>query len=390
MAKRFKLYHGDCLEVLAEMDENSVDSIVTDPPYHLTSVVQRFGKPNSAPAKHGTDGLFARASRGFMGKEWDGGDISFRPETWAACLRVLKPGGHMIVFGGDRTYHRIACAIEDAGFEQRHMLAWLFGSGFPKNHAQDGAWEGWGTALKPGIEPIALVRKPFKGSVAKNLETWGVGALNIEGCRVPFESKEDEKEEKEKNQHKKFGSGPMTNQVYGKFDKDRENYDAPGRFPCNVMHDGLEEPWARYFYCPKASKADREEGLDAFETKMMGMSGGAQSQGEGYDKAQTIGLNRVIAKRNTHPTVKPTALMRYLCRLITPPNGRVLDPFMGSGSTGKAALLEGFRFRGIELEEEYFHIAKARIVSASAGDEPSSAPKKSRKRGYDDLLGILG
>lgn len=338
------LYLGDCLEVLSTLEDNSVDAIVTDPPYHLTSVVERFGKKGAKPAQFGSDGLFARASRGFMGKEWDGGDISFRPETWAACLRVLKPGGHLVAFGGTRTIHRITAAVEDAGFEIRDMLLWLYGSGFPKSHDQG---NGWGTALKPANEPICLARKPFKGSLQKNIGQWGTGALNIDACRV-------------------------------------ESTDDKPRWPANVMHDGLAEEWSRYFYCPKASKADREEGLDDFEPTAMGFSG-AQSHGEGYDKAQSIGLNRVKMRRNTHPTVKPTELMQWLCRLVTPEGGTVLDPFMGSGSTGKACRAEGFRFIGIEREEEYMKIAQARL-----GAKSKAATKKSRESGTRTLSELLG
>jgi site-specific DNA-methyltransferase (adenine-specific) len=237
---RVCLHCGDCLDVLAGLDENSIDSCVTDPPYHLTSIVQRFGAENAAPAKFGTDGAYARASKGFMSKTWDGGDIAFRPELWAAVYRVLKPGAHLVAFGGTRTYHRMACAIEDAGFEVRDAVMWLYGSGFPKSHdvskgidraagmareivgtkfgqpgyslADNGRtnkvygdlhdptaecaitapvtdaareWQGWGTALKPACELIVLARKPLsEGTVAANVLRWGTGAINVDGCRV--------------------------------------------------------------------------------------------------------------------------------------------------------------------------------------------------------------
>lgn len=397
-----QLIHGDCLEVLKGIPDNSVDSIVTDPPYGLS----------------------------FMGKEWDC-DVPDQA-IWEECLRVLKPGGHLLAFSGTRTQHRMAVRIEDAGFEIRDMIAWVYGSSFPKSmdvskaidkarvediepirrvcravraamdakglkskhlvqhfggchprlidhwaardtdsqpslptweqwqtlrnvldldgthdaevlrlngrkgqhgdtwqnaevigvhegmsmgfgeyrfkvkdgtirKASDAArqWQGWGTALKPALEPITVARKPLKGTVAANVLEWGTGAINIDGCRVE-------------------GS-------------DSDGITTSGRWPANMIHDGSDETTellgaaARFFYCAKASKKDRGDG-------------------------------------NNHPTVKPTDLMAYLCRLVTPPGGVVLDPFMGSGSTGKAAVREGFRFIGIEMDAEYLAIAEARIA----------------------------
>ena len=359
------LINGDCIEEMQRLiDEGvQVDSVVTDPPYHLTSIVKRYGKPDSAPAKD-RDGLYQRQARGFMGKEWDGGDIAFRPKTWELAYELLKPGGHLLAFSASRNYHRMAVAIEDAGFEIRDQLMWLYGSGFPKSHnigkavdkmqgneksstykpndknavygknygggvtdrtPADNEWNGWGTALKPAHEPIVMARKPIsEKSIADNVSKHGTGGINIDECRVEGE-----------------------------------------RYPANVMHDGLKEDWARFFYCPKTSGLERNQGLDDFETKMMGMSNGAQSKGEGYDKGQEIGLNKVIERKNTHPTVKPVELMKYLCRLVTPKGGIVLDPFMGSGSTGMAAKDEGFDFIGIEREKEYFEICKSRIEKSS-------------------------
>lgn len=317
------LIRGDCLEWLPRLPENSVDACVTDPPYHL-STAKRFGAENAAPAKsNGATGVYKRASAGFMGQQWDGGGVAFDPETWAAVYRVLKPGAHLVAFGGSRTYHRLACAVEDAGFEIRDQIMWLYGSGFPKSSNQKGEWEGWGTALKPAHEPIVLARKPFKTTVAKNLAERGCGALNIDGCRVGTDA-----------------PPPATTRggFKNSYEASRSNWGAgdpyephtEGRWPANVCHDGsdevvgmLGEP-ARFFYCAKASKKDRGEG-------------------------------------NNHPTVKPTALMQWLCRLITPPGGVILDPFMGSGSTGKAATREGFGFIGIEQDEKYMAIAEARV-----------------------------
>lgn len=318
---------GDCRDVLGRFAGGSFDACVTDPPYHLTSGVRRPGAP-------------ARTGVGFMGQQWDGGDVAFQPETWAAVARVMKPGAHLVAFGGTRTYHRLACAIEDAGFEIRDTLMWLYGSGYPKSRnlgkdmdalaGAEGAfnaqaWAGWGTALKPACEPIVLAKLPLgESSVARNIAAHGVGGVNIDGCRVPFADEADRARSAAKNQHADFGSGARQNRIYGRHDTPRKNYEAPGRHPANVLHDGgvgLGEE-GRFFYCAKASKADREG--------------------------------------NPHPTVKPQALMRWLCRLVTPPGGRVLDPFAGSGSTGVAAQAEGFAPTLIEQNEDYAAIARRR------------------------------
>jgi site-specific DNA-methyltransferase (adenine-specific) len=362
-----------------------------------------------------------------MGQKWDTGEVAFNPAFWADVLRVLKPGGYVLAFGGTRTYHRLACAIEDGGFEIRDQIGWLYGSGFPKSHdAERGVavntcvlvgrhfagklpdeherladdhvcpmtpesepWDGWGTALKPAWEPIVMARKPLTGTVAANLAEWGAGAINIDDCRVGFAGEADEAEAKTKNQHAAFGSGPMTNQVFGKFTKDRDDYNPPGRWPANIIHDGSDEVLAafphtisrkdvsvkrssaaeqngnkgaafgkesrpagtvmtsygdegsaaRFFYCAKASRSDRNDGL-----------------GEG---------------KSDHPTVKPTELMRYLCRLVTPPGGTILDPFMGSGSTGRGAVMEGFNFIGIEQDAHYTAIARARVSAVSVSSDDS-------------------
>jgi site-specific DNA-methyltransferase (adenine-specific) len=372
--------------------ENSIDSIVTDPPYGLE----------------------------FMGKGWDRGVPGV--EFWTEALRVLKPGGYLLAFGGTRTFHRLTCAIEDSGFDIRDCLSWIYGSGFPKSHniskAIDKAagadreiigqgrsgpsagmqnlgpsgikggefnltapatpeaakWEGWGTALKPAWEPIILARKPLRGTVAQNVLEFGTGGLNIDGSRIEGDPTP--------LQTWKNWSG-FGEQNRGEY---KIEINTAGRWPANVIHDGSEEAIAgfpatspspsgpvrqgggqgyrpgeesgepregfgigygdngsaaRFFYCAKASKADRDEG-------------------------------------NNHPTVKPSALMRHLVRLVTQPEGLILDPFSGSGSTGKAALLEGFRFLGAELDPEYAEIARARCLAAeiaTATAEPEPEPE---------------
>ena len=375
---------------MRSMPDNSVDSIVTDPPYEI----------------------------GFMSKSWDSTGIAFNVEVWTEALRVLKPGGHLLAFSGSRTYHRMAVAIEDAGFQIRDQIMWLYGSGFPKSHNISKAidklagaerekwltlpmqkkgevgeisknrrcavclkalasgnpcqcdrtetaitdeaqqWEGWGTALKPAHEPLVLARKPFTGTVAQNVLVHGTGALNIDASRISI-AKGDEPSAGSRTAT--FG----TQETVSGGDGSGGWKASEGRFPANIIHDGsdevgelLGEP-ARFFYCPKANKKDRNEGLDKFEekTKKFGNQKNGQDLGNGSvnDKFTTQ------PSKNNHPTVKPTDLMRYLVKLITPPNGIVLDPFMGSGSTGKGAVIEGFNFIGIELDSEYIAIANARI-----------------------------
>jgi len=357
------LLNDDCLEAMQKLidDGVQVDSIVTDPPYHLQSIVDRFGKEGSAPAKHGTDGAFARASKGFMGQEWDGGDIAFRKETWELALKLLKPGGHLLAFSASRNYHRMAVAIEDAGFEIRDQLMWLYGSGFPKSH---NLGDGWGTALKPAHEPIVMARKFIGGTNKNNREKYGTGGINIDGCRVGLD---------ENDRLNKGGSysgnrtGSNEDGWFTKANNKIEYSEPPGRFPANVMHDGLQEDWARFFYCPKVSREERNRGLDHLPTKKTSsMSGRRNSHDmEGYSIDNDVTGRFVTERKNIHPTVKPQELMKYLCRLVTPKGGIVLDPFMGSGSAGMAAKDEGFEFIGIEKEKEYFEIAEKRIQAAS-------------------------
>jgi len=363
------LLNGDCIEQMQKLidDGVQVDSVVTDPPYHLASIVKRFGKEGSAPAQYGTDGAFKRAATGFMGKEWDGGDIAFRPETWELALKLLKPGGHILAFSASRNYHRMAVAIEDAGFEIRDQMMWLYGSGFPKSL---NIGDGWGTALKPAHEPIVMARKFIEGTNKQNKEKYGTGGLNIDGCRIEGEGNT---ERKITNRKTRSEDGVWTDGNSGMKAEGSQYADADprGRFPANVMHNGLEEEWAKFFYCPKTSKAEKNKGLDSFEAKPMAWGNQAKAelkrgnldwkgnQGDGTKH------NKVSMRVNTHPTVKPQELMKYLCRMVTPKGGTVLDPFMGSGSTGCAAKDEGFNFIGIEKEKEYFDIAEARIKVTS-------------------------
>jgi site-specific DNA-methyltransferase (adenine-specific) len=306
------------------MPDASVDAVVTDPPYGLS----------------------------FMGKKWDY-DVP-GTDVWAECLRVLKPGGHLLAFAGTRTQHRMCVRIEDAGFEIRDMIAWVYAQGFPKSHNLDGERKGWGTSLKPALEPVTVARKPLTGTVAENVQEWGTGAINVDGCRVGTETRWNPSAGN-KNLDNRHTVTPISKhgETLGR--------DCFGRWPANLIHDGSDEVVAgfpgddsgsasRFFYCAKASTADREDGV-------AGVAGVAGCYGNFADKTRP-------KHKNHHPTVKPTALMQYLCRLVTPPGGTVLDPFTGSGSTGKAAILEGFNFIGIEREAEYVEIARARIADA--------------------------
>jgi site-specific DNA-methyltransferase (adenine-specific) len=322
-----ELHHGNCLDILRTMPDCSIDAVVTDPPYGLS----------------------------FMGKRWDYDVPS--TEIWAECLRVLKPGGYLLAFAGTRTQHRMAVRIEDAGFEIRDMLAWMYGSGFPKSHNLDGEHQGWGTALKPAMEPITMARKPFKATVAQNVQEWGTGAINIDGCRI----------ETDDSWNIIRGSvvGLDGGFLKGKKEIPRQG-NTLGRFPANVMHDGSAEilqgmgEAARFFYTPKACKSDRENGCFALPLVSYEMNRPPDSD---VDLVPTV-------NRNFHPTVKPTDLMRYLCRMVTPTGGIVLDPFTGSGSTGRGAVLEGFRFIGCEMDADYIEIAKARILAAEKAYQP--------------------
>ncbi|WP_244125058.1 DNA-methyltransferase [Burkholderia gladioli] len=375
------LHLGDCRDVLKTIADASIDAIVTDPPYEL----------------------------GFMGRDWDRSGVANDVAVWVECLRVLKPGGHLLAFSGARTYHRMACAIEDAGFELRDQIMWIYGSGFPKSKNLDGAWAGWGTALKPAHEPICVARKPLVGTVGANVLKHGTGAVNIDGCRIPT-AEDTARVSNGAIRGGNFGAGgtsagPMAGEH------------ALGRWPANVIHDGSDEVLAafpdapgqladastnpdrrknqniygalragrvgevsadrrytnaggtnfaatpgarrldtgsaaRFFYCAKASRADRNDGVGGSDEPAV-ETNATMREREIADWSARNG--------NHHPTVKPTELMAYLCRLVTPPGGVVLDPFMGSGSTGKACVREGFGFVGIDLTPEYVEIGRARI-----------------------------
>ena len=411
------LLHGDCLEQMKTLDDNSVDSIVSDPPYGIS----------------------------FMAKKWDYDVPSV--EVWEEAMRVLKPGGHALIACGTRTQHRMVCNIEDAGFDIRDVVSWIYGSGFPKSlniskaidkaagaerevvgksnrhvsgkpeQKTDGLngsstfkesvgmgqyitapateaakqWDGWGTALKPACEFFTLCRKPLsEKTIAANVLKWGTGGINIDGCRVEV-GPEGLTKGGCKDKGKRSG--------FGYKDSGETPQHAQGRFPANLIHDGSQEvlelfpetktgnvkPYrantnaqygqlhcdqrtsshtgdkgsaARFFYCPKASKKDRNEGCEGLEEKESKTLNEYKNPSEGRTASKSGS-----PKKNNHPTVKPTALMAYLCRLITPTGGVVLDPYMGSGSTGKAAVQEGFSFVGCELDKDYFDIATARVTN---------------------------
>lgn len=299
MKKNYEIYHGDCLEEMLRLTEASVDAVVTDPPYGIA----------------------------FMGKEWDHG-VPGLP-FWVETLRVLKPGGHLVAFGGTRMFHRLACATEDAGFEIRDCLSWLYGSGFPKSKK---IGDGLGTALKPAWEPIILARKPLVGTVAANVQAHGTGALNVDGCRI---------EGGDPANLKRLGRsyGDVASETFRQVKHAVVGGSVLGRWPANLC-------------------------LDEYAAAMLDEQSDSGGKSRFFYIAKASASERHYAGKNTHPTVKPVDLMAWLCRLVTPPGGLILDPFMGSGSTGIAALAEGFRFVGIEIDAEYVAIAQQRIVGS--------------------------
>lgn len=354
-----RVFLGDCREVLGQLPDNSVDSVVTDPPYEL----------------------------GFMGKSWDSSGVAYDVNLWMDCLRVLKPGGHILAFGGSRTFHRLGVAVEDAGFEIRDTIAWISSKTFPKSlnvekamnkAGMDGSVAtGWGTGLKQVVEPVVLGRKPVEGTVAENFERWGVGGLNIDGSRVRF----NEGEVDFSKQQRQSADNPL--RIGGAKPGDVVQMWKPeGRWPANVILDevtaGLLDEQSggnpsRFFYQAKASKRDRNEGLEELEEREFSdkkkQNHFATICGKHHTQRDVCKCEHVQMVKNFHPTVKPTQLMRYLIKLVTPPGGTVLDPFTGSGSTGKAALLDGFKFVGAELTKEYLPIIEGRLRWASEQTE---------------------
>lgn len=373
------ILQGDCRERMAELDAESIDSAVTDPPYHLTSIVKRFGAANAAPAMVGKSGAYARASKGFMGQQWDGGDVAFQPETWAAVYRVLKPGAHLVAFSGTRTYHRMVCAIEDAGFEIRDQLAWVYGSGFPKSHNQPG---GWGTALKPAWEPIVLARKPLAGTVAANMLRFGTGALNIDATRIGTTGATSKATSKSETS----SVGKWLNAKSG------EPIDA-GRWPANIVHDGSDEVMAGFPESdsgggPAAGTPRTKVNTYNSATVSLSQPYGANSGSAArfFYTSKAGPLDRLGSR---HPTVKPVDLMRWLCRVVTPPGGMILDPFAGSGSTGIAALAEGFGCTMFDIEAA--HVADIeRKLAIVNGDGAHMLTELHRYRDQKPLGGLFG
>jgi len=367
------LHRGDCRDYLRSLPEASVSAVVTDPPYEL----------------------------GFMGRKWDSSGIAYSVDLWQECLRVCKPGAHLIAFGGARTYHRLACAVEDAGWEVRDQGIWIYGSGFPKSldvskaidreagvlgheghaftvagysHAPDKIqhtapsrgyvppapatpaarqWQGWGTALKPAHEPFVIARKPFRGTVAENVLEHGTGAINVEACKVGTESMQ-------------------------------------GRWPANLIHDGSEAVEA-LFPESTAGTETKPRGKGGIWSPSTGTPAGPQYGDSGsaarfFYAAKASREERehgLVGFRNVHPTVKPLALMRHLVRLVTPPGGLVLDPFAGSGTTMLAAIQEGFDVAGCELTEEYWPIIAGRCECGRKEEEAkakSELPLRPKER----------
>ncbi|WP_375156295.1 site-specific DNA-methyltransferase [Pseudomonas sp. NT2] len=339
----FTLHLGDCLQTMRAMPDNSVDSIVTDPPYGLS----------------------------FMGKKWDY-DVP-AVDVWAECLRVLKPGGHLLAFAGTRTQHRMAVRIEDAGFEIRDMIAWVYGSGFPKSG---------NTALKPALEPITMARKPLIGTVAANALRFGTGPLNINDCRVE-PTGESRQRSGDESQDRRYTEKGGTNFAAK---PGVRGGDPAGRWPANLIHDGSAEVVAMFPQAPGQQGDLKETGRARPSSGRFGDMAPPVAHKARIEAEKSASRFFYCAKTskkdrgtdNTHPTVKPTELMAYLLRLVTPPGGTALDPFMGSGSTGKAAMREGFRFIGCEIDEQYAAIARARI-------EREAGLHKSRKSETDQI-----
>lgn len=364
------LHRGDCLDALASMEPDSIDAVVCDPPYHFTSIVKRFGKSGSAGAKSGQSGVYERASRGFMGKEWDGGDIAFRAETWAAVMRAMKPGAHLVAFGAPKNFGFMQVAMAEAGLECRDVLAWMFGTGFPKSHNLKGEWEGWGSALKPAYEPILLCRNPMIGTTAANIEAHGVGALNIDGCRVGTNGGSTQPSGMDRY------NADLAVQGYRPDAYQKGAPEAPkpaGRWPANVVHDGSGEVLAAFPEAPGQQRAVTGEERSHRTVNAYGDFGcsrnGAEPRGDSGSAARffySAEASKSDRAGSKHPTVKPVALMRWLVRMVTPPGGTILDPFAGTGTSGQAAFEEGFSATLIEREAEYQADISRRMISIGA------------------------
>lgn len=378
---------GDSREVLKQLPDSSIDSVVTDPPYALVSIVKRFANSPRNERTENTKNPYGRTGRGFMGQRWDTGETAFAQEFWAEVLRVLKPGGHVVAFSATRTYHRMACAIEDAGFEIRDQIGWAFGSGFPKSHNLSGDMEGWGTALKPAWEPICLARRPLSGTVAANVAQHGTGAMNIDECRIHAEDAQGGS-----YTVKRLKPGATLEATGGNWRPDvgveYHGEMRPGRWPANILHDGSPEVLSAFPVAPgqQGDITGNEPTASGFNGQIYGKFSGrrkfkARRDGEALANRRyaDVGATNFAAlpgaRRNDggsaarffytakadaedrlgskHPTVKPLDLMQYLVRLVTPKGGTVLDPFAGSGTTGEAAWREGMKAVLIEREPEY-------------------------------------
>lgn len=474
------LHPGDCREVLRSLADASIDSVVTDPPYALVSIGKRFGKPGSAPARDGD--VYSRASAGFMGQGWDTGETAFAVEFWAEVMRVLKPGGHIVGFGGTRSHHQMWCAIEAAGFEIRDsllylfdldpiveaffasldpwqqqvflyimdqfgrggMLAWVYGSGFPKSHdvskgidkaaeaerevigrsarhvsgkigqrtaglsgsstfaetigmgafttapATDLAkqWNGWGTALKPAWEPIVLARKPLSGTVAETVAQHGTGALNIRGCRVASQGGRERSDEP--SMSRRYSNAGATD--FSALPGPRGGSPA-GRWPANIVHDGSAEVCSAFPDAPgqlrSVTGAERAKRTVNAYGEFGESRNGAEPRADSGSAARFFYSAKADADDrlgSKHPTVKPVDLMQWLCRLVTPPGGTVLDPFAGTGTTGEAAFREGFRAVLIEREPQFQADIARRMELALAGPATRKAASvKARAKDEEPL-----